>query len=899
MAAAQNYNNPPAPAAQNYNPAPMPAAQNYNPAPMPVAQNYNPAPMPVAQNYNLTPMPTAQNYNPARVPAAQSYNAPQAPGAQSYNAPQAPGAQSYNAPQAPGAQYYNKPTAGGRRGGDYYNRPLPKDGRRFSSTASDDSMLTNQILASDKSHARPYDVTLLSLKHILQTVDVILSRVTQPDIHSTVTGALVPGAHADALEHEKASHAIISSLPDNYDVPTSLFNAISCEIFCKWLSGEDANKTTMDILDTVQHYDWDEKVVLALGAFAVKDGEYWLVAHLYTTNPLAKAVGQLKQVQEILEHAGTRLKPKFDAYNNLVRAVLNVTKCIVQLHDLHRNPVMTTEAESAATTALIPTAVYWTIRSIVVAATQLLGITGMGPEHMTEAWELSSLAHKLENIHSHLKENLDRLLDIIKRKKEEQELSEISYILESPHIDNSKPLRVLFYKDDQPALYDCYNKKRVDIDVLKRKVVILFLSDIDVVHENEYMIVQQMYLEKRQNPTRTESQYEVVWVPIVDMWTEAKYQQFEDLRRNMEWYTLFHPSVVPKTVIRYIRKQDKWNYGKKPLLVVMDPQGKIVHTNAVHMMCVWGSIAFPFTSNREKLLWEEEKDWRIELLADAIDQNLITWYVYSAPNPGQAAAAAAPIAVLVGVTGISFAVFPLGKSLPLALAKALACGVAGAVLVYRIIHRQLGHLLVKSMSSEAEQTEGTIQQKNIGFLSDIAGPTGTQLEIVYGVFGYMQVLSACFMAFAHGGNDVSNAIGPLAGALSILHGCASGPEIVIPTDVLAWGGFGIVAGLTMWGYSVIATIGKKITELTPTRGFAAEFAAASVVLFASKLGLPISATHTLVGAVMGVGFARGLNRVRAETVREIVASWAVTIPAGAFFSVLYTWIFTKSLSYIL
>ncbi|KAJ7943700.1 Phosphate transporter [Quillaja saponaria] len=273
-------------------------------------------------------------------------------------------------------------------------------------------------------------------------------------------------------------------------------------------------------------------------------------------------------------------------------------------------------------------------------------------------------------------------------------------------------------------------------------------------------------------------------------------------------------------------------------------------------------------------------------------------FVYSAPNPGQAAAAAAPIAVFVGVTGISFAAFPLSKILPLALVQALACGTAGAILVNRIIRRQLGHLLVESTTPQPEQNEGTIN-KNIGFLSDIAGPKGTQLEIVYGVFGYMQVLSACFMSFAHGGNDVSNAIGPLAGALSILHGGASGADIVIPVDVLAWGGFGIVAGLTMWGYRVIATIGKKITELTPTRGFAAEFAAASVVLFASKLGLPISATHTLVGAVMGVGFARGLNSVRAETVKEIVASWAVTIPVGAVLSVLYTWILTKLLSYIL
>ncbi|KAM7484187.1 hypothetical protein LguiA_000196 [Lonicera macranthoides] len=274
-------------------------------------------------------------------------------------------------------------------------------------------------------------------------------------------------------------------------------------------------------------------------------------------------------------------------------------------------------------------------------------------------------------------------------------------------------------------------------------------------------------------------------------------------------------------------------------------------------------------------------------------------FVYSAPNPGQAAAAAAPIAVFVGVTGISFAAFPLSKILPVALAQALAFGTIGAILVNRIIRKQLGHLLDQPKSHHTDPEDDNSQHKSIGFLSNIAGPTGTQLKIVYGVFGYMQVLSACFMSFAHGGNDVSNAIGPLAGALSILQGGATGGEIVIPIDVLAWGGFGIVAGLTVWGYRVIATIGKKITELTPTRGFAAEFAAASVVLFASKLGLPISATHTLVGAVMGVGFARGFNSVRAETVKEIVTSWAVTIPAGALFAVIYTWILTKLLSYIL
>ncbi|XP_021818481.1 protein SIEVE ELEMENT OCCLUSION B-like [Prunus avium] len=619
----QNFNRAPAPP-QNYNTAPLPAAQNYNTTPQPAAQNYNTAPQPASQNYSTAPLPAAQKYNTAP-PAAQNYNPALAPAAQSYNPALAPAAQNYNPAFAPAAQNYN-PATTTRRGGDSYNRPpLLRDGRRQFSAASDDSALTNQILATDRSRDRPYDVASIPLKHILQTVDVILARVTKPGIHGAflVPGAV--GAHdALNLEQEKALHATLSSLPDNYDVPTGLFNAISCEMFGKWLSGEDPNKTTMDILDIVQHHDWDEKVVLVLGAFAVKDGEFWLVAQLYTTNPLAKAIGQLKQVQEILERAGTTLKPKFDSYNNLVRAIINVTKCVVQLYDLQRDPHVTTEHESAATTAHIPTAVYWTIRSIVVAASQLVGITGMGPEYLTEAWELSSLAHKLENIQSHLQENLDRLHEIIKRKKDDEALALIGNILETPHIDNTKPLRVLFYKDDLPALYDCYNKKRVDIDVLKRKTVILFISDIDVVHENEYMIVQNMYMEKRQSPTRPESQYEVVWVPIVDTWTDAKYQQFEELRRNMEWYTVFHPSVVSPTVIRYIRKKDKWNFQKKPLLVVMDPQGKIVHTNAVHMMCIWGSIAFPFTSSKEKLLWEDET-WRIELLADSIDQNLFNW----------------------------------------------------------------------------------------------------------------------------------------------------------------------------------------------------------------------------------------------------------------------------------
>lgn len=160
-----------------------------------------------------------------------------------------------------------------------------------------------------------------------------------------------------------------------------------------------------------------------------------------------------------------------------------------------------------------------------------------------------------------------------------------------------------------------------------------------------------------------------------------------------------------------------------------------------------------------------------------------------------------------------------------------------------------------------------------------------QNAFVENIFGHLQIMSACLMAFAHGANDVANAIGPLSAAITILQTGAVYTESVVPTWALALGGVGIVIGLASWGWRVIMTIGKKITELTPTRGFAAEFGAALTVLIASRIGMPISTTHTLVGAVIGVGLARGLGALDMSTTRDIVISWCITVPAGAVISV--------------
>jgi len=159
------------------------------------------------------------------------------------------------------------------------------------------------------------------------------------------------------------------------------------------------------------------------------------------------------------------------------------------------------------------------------------------------------------------------------------------------------------------------------------------------------------------------------------------------------------------------------------------------------------------------------------------------------------------------------------------------------------------------------------------------------------VFGVLMVLTACGMAFAHGSNDVANAIGPLAAVISVAQSGVIAAKSATPIWVLLLGGAGIVVGLATYGIRVIATVGEKITQLTPSRGFAAELAAATTIVIASGTGIPISTTHTLVGAVLGVGLARGIEAIDLRVVGRIFVSWIVTIPVGAVLAIVFFFLF--------
>ncbi len=164
------------------------------------------------------------------------------------------------------------------------------------------------------------------------------------------------------------------------------------------------------------------------------------------------------------------------------------------------------------------------------------------------------------------------------------------------------------------------------------------------------------------------------------------------------------------------------------------------------------------------------------------------------------------------------------------------------------------------------------------------------------VFAILMIFTACAMAFAHGSNDVANAVGPMAAVMAAIQdGGTFSDKVGVSTEILLVGSIGIVIGLITYGHKVIATVGEGITHLTPSRGFAAELGAATTVVTASAMGLPISTTHTLVGAVLGVGLARGIGAINLNVVRSIFSSWIVTLPAGAILSIIFFYIFKLTL----
>ena len=292
--------------------------------------------------------------------------------------------------------------------------------------------------------------------------------------------------------------------------------------------------------------------------------------------------------------------------------------------------------------------------------------------------------------------------------------------------------------------------------------------------------------------------------------------------------------------------------------------------------------------------------------AVGIDMNAVAW-----PKVGQIVASWVVSPVLAGT--LSFGLFISAQSLILRAEKPFEAAkryipyylflvgfmISMVTMIKGLKHIGLGLTFGQSLfyAFIAGLIITAIGQFFLNRIKDVPDATGhSRFASVERVFAVLMVFTACAMAFAHGSNDVANAIGPVAAVVAVVQ---SGGEIAakaaLPWWVLLLGAGGIVFGLATYGFKVIATVGTKITELTPSRGFAAELGAASTVVVASATGLPISTTHTLVGAVLGVGLARGIAALNLSVIRNIFMSWIVTLPAGAGLAIVFFFIFKATL----
>ncbi|XP_027338753.1 protein SIEVE ELEMENT OCCLUSION B-like [Abrus precatorius] len=483
----------------------------------------------------------------------------------------------------------------------------PRKERRMFST-SDDSAMMKQVQATHAPDGREIDV-----KPILQIVDEILIQF----IARSVEGHEVK-RDQDTLE--------MSAALAEYDMLDSLafiINKISCELSCKCSGGGDAHASTMVLLNYLSSYAWHAKVVLTLAAFAVIFGEFWLVAQSSVENTLAKSVALLKQLPDIIENSSS-YKPHFDALIKLVKAALDVTMCIVEFKELPSAYISEDTPPMSVASTHIPIAAYWVIRSIVACSSQISSLIGMRNESISsasEAWELSSLAHKVHSIYEHLKTQLALCYQYIDEKRHMEAFHNLIHLFESVHIDNMKIIRALIYgKDDILPLFDGTAKSRVSVEVLRRKHVLLLISDLDISQE-EILVLDNLFKDAR---ARGETHYEMVWIPVVDKatWNEVNRQKFEYLQSLMVWYSVVDPFIIEPSVIKYIK--EVWSFSKRPILVALDPQGRLSSSNALHMIWIWGNLAFPFTSDKEESLWKNEI-WSLELLVDGIDPTVLEW----------------------------------------------------------------------------------------------------------------------------------------------------------------------------------------------------------------------------------------------------------------------------------
>ncbi|CAL5370167.1 unnamed protein product [Camellia sinensis] len=495
-------------------------------------------------------------------------------------------------------------------------KQLTTTGNRFKLTISDENVTLRKIQETHSPDGRVFDV-----KTLLQVVEDIFNRAEVTSTDDT----LVLRSSKHIVETSETPSASFDDMPEPL---AYAIDKISTEFSCKCHDGVDTHATTMSVLKMLTSYSWEAKMVLALAAFAVSYGEFWLVAQFQTSSQLAKSVGVLKQVHFILEKSNIS-KPQFDEIKSLLKDLLAITKCVVEFMDLSSRYTTTTTdlLDMSTVVSHIATATYWTIRSAVACAFQIASLMGIDHEHRVgamEGWELPHLARKISIVHNLLSAHLYTFNQRIEEKKQKDMYELLVELFKTTQLENMTVFKVFFStRDGLIKLLDGSDarKIRVNIEVLRAKHVLLLISNLEFPND-ELVILEHIYTQSKQH------QYEIVWVPIIRQddnysisWSDMELKLFQQFRGKMPWYSVEDPSLIQRAVVRYTR--EVWHFGKNPILVVVDPKGKVTCPNALHRMWIWGSNAFPFPSGDDDL-WIKQP-WNLEFLVADVDPTISSW----------------------------------------------------------------------------------------------------------------------------------------------------------------------------------------------------------------------------------------------------------------------------------
>ncbi|KAK7278471.1 hypothetical protein RJT34_23500 [Clitoria ternatea] len=459
-------------------------------------------------------------------------------------------------------------------------------------TMSDDHIL-NEIYLTHVHSDSKFDVdSLFNLaEHIINYSTHIVDNFVQ-------------GNHGSPRHiHEKIPQASFSS-------PLCTLKQISSEMSCKAPGEEIAHKTTMAILNKLSSYSWEAKGVLTLAAFALEYGEFWLLSVHEPTDPLAKSLAFIKRVPVLTKPLSLKKhKNAILEVNNLIKVTLQAIKAIFELEKFTSYDTKDVPA-LASTLEHVPADVYWAIVTIVAIVTQIDCLTTNSEKEQ----ELAQFGQKINIILSKLRKQISLCSQQIGNYTEQVEYNKTLRKLFQTPTEIMEVLKVLIFWKDTPhaPIYDGATKTMVSIEVLRKKEVFLFISTLDITQE-EFSLLKPIY-----DKTKSVNQYKILWIPIVEEWNDQLRKKFELLKSKMPWYVLQHFSPIKG--FKFIKEE--WHFKKNPMFVVLNPQGKILHPNAYHMIQVWGLDAFPFTKSIETMR-TQEASW-IESLVININPKITT-----------------------------------------------------------------------------------------------------------------------------------------------------------------------------------------------------------------------------------------------------------------------------------